>query len=488
MYKQLNYNYSKKQGKPIRVAYVPKNTLNVGYNTNNKSNNSNNIYDSRTQQHSLEGMRKVEPIVYKSSIPKTNRNDIINNAFDGSLYKQQHNDDNDIIKKADMVFSHKTVSSILFNDTSLELNYPITKDRNATDFLLDYVKPPPKDVIAELQFKLCELIKKNNISKIVNVYQQSYKENKKATGFGDFLRGNYYLMQFCAGLNIHYEINMSNHPLSFYLKNKTVDTHDEDTYTTICQNIEQLSGNNFVPNIDQDNTILFKPQNNFIIDFMLYLLTNCPLYENTNTNTNKNTNKNTNIQYIYTIAYPPQEIISENHKMYMRHILEPTIEMQLYVQNTISLLHMREKEYITIHIRSGDQSLIGGLPVSKHFLSKIKNEIMKIMRLDRSRQYLLLTDNNELKTVLVETFPQLKIVINEISHSGEGIVLTESAVKNTMLDLYLLAKSCAIFSLSCYSHGSGFSKWTAETYNIPYICKFVEYEANTETNTNIIIS
>lgn len=464
MYKQLNYNYSRKQTKPIRVAYVPKNTITVGYNNRN----SDNIVSQSLVN--LEVINNIEPIIYKSSIPKTNRNDIITNAFDGSLYKQPHNDDNDIIINADMVFSHKTISSILFNDTSLELNYPIIKSNNTNNtnnFSLNYIKREPKNNIAELHIKLYNLFKKNNISKIVNVYQQSYKENKKGTGFGDFLRGNYYLMQFCAGLNIHCEINMSNHPLSFYLKNKTVDNHDELTYTTICQNIEPLCSNNFVPNIDKDNTILFKPQNNFIIDFMLYLLTTCPLYENPNTNTN--------IQYIYTIAYPSQEIISENHKIHMRQILEPNIEMQLYVQNTISTLHMCEKEYITIHIRSGDRTLIGGFPIGEHFLSKIKNEIIKITELDSTKQYLLLTDSNELKIILVDTFPQLKIVINEITHSGEGVIMTESAVKNTMLDLCLLSKSCAIFSLSCYSHGSGFSKWIAETYNIPYICKFVEY-------------
>jgi hypothetical protein len=27
-----------------------------------------------------------------------------------------------------------------------------------------------------------------------------------------------------------------------------------------------------------------------------------------------------------------------------------------------------------------------------------------------------------------------------------------------------------IYSFSVYDHGSGFSKWCATTYNIPYIC------------------
>ena len=462
MIQSLNYNYSKKQSKPIRVAYVPKNAIPIGNNP-------------------IQNQKPVEKsIIYRSSIPKYNNNSIIKYAFNGSK-EVSATVDQDIIKKQ-VVFEHKPPSNLFFSELPESMIYPIIKSKNTNDFLLDYVRRSPKTGIAELQAKLYELFNSKHISKIVNVYQPSYKENKKATGLGDFLRGNYYLMQFCAGLNIHCELNMTNHPLSLYLKNKTIDTNNEATYTTICQNIEPLTGNNFIPNIDENNTILSKPQNNFTIEFLLYLLTNCPLYENMNTNANTNmnmntnTNTNTNTQYIYTIAYPIQEAIQDHHRMYTRHILEPTNEMRAYVQNTILGLKMREKEYITIHIRSGDRTLIGKSPIGEHFLSKIKNEMKNIMELDRTAHYLLLADSNALKSLLVRVFPEIKIVINEISHSGEGVVMTETAIKNTMLDLYLLSKSRAIFSLSCYAHGSGFSKWTAETYNIPYICKFVELE------------
>jgi len=67
----------------------------------------------------------------------------------------------------------------------------------------------------------------------------------------------------------------------------------------------------------------------------------------------------------------------------------------------------------------------------------------------------------------------IKTLFTEITHFGEGVVLEEERVKNTMIDFYLLSLSAAIFSYSSYKHGSGFSYWCAQTYNIPYVCKYI---------------
>ena len=64
--------------------------------------------------------------------------------------------------------------------------------------------------------------------------------------------------------------------------------------------------------------------------------------------------------------------------------------------------------------------------------------------------------------------------MNPITHFGEGVVLEEEKVKNTMIDFYLLSHSKSIFSYSVNKHGSGFSYWCAKTFNIPYVCKYVQ--------------
>jgi hypothetical protein len=75
--------------------------------------------------------------------------------------------------------------------------------------------------------------------------------------------------------------------------------------------------------------------------------------------------------------------------------------------------------------------------------------------------------------MIVERFPEIKLLFNEITHFGEGVVLEEEKVKNTMIDFYLLSFASEIFSYSAYKHGSGFSYWCAKTYDIPYVCKLI---------------
>ena len=69
----------------------------------------------------------------------------------------------------------------------------------------------------------------------------------------------------------------------------------------------------------------------------------------------------------------------------------------------------------------------------------------------------------------MKLFPRLKMFFNEITHFGEGVDLDYNKVKNTLTDFYVMANSKKIYSFSVYEHGTGFSRWCAETYNIPYI-------------------
>ena len=60
-------------------------------------------------------------------------------------------------------------------------------------------------------------IHKKNIKTICNVYQEQYKNGTYATGLGDFIRGCYYLINFCETYKIDYKI-MINHKMKTYLK------------------------------------------------------------------------------------------------------------------------------------------------------------------------------------------------------------------------------------------------------------------------------
>jgi hypothetical protein len=85
----------------------------------------------------------------------------------------------------------------------------------------------------------------------------------------------------------------------------------------------------------------------------------------------------------------------------------------------------------------------------------------------------VISDNNEIKLLLNDEFPNIKFLVYNITHLGEGVRLENEKVKNTMIDFYLMSKSSAIYSLTSYPHGSGFSYWCAKIYGIPYKCKYI---------------
>ena len=118
-----------------------------------------------------------------------------------------------------------------------------------------------------------------SIKQIINVYQPTYKNNKNASGFGDFIRGNYFLMQFCETFNLKFNA-IINHPIQHFLKNNGVYNLENDEIPNYT-NIE------FYQQVKIEG---FLDDNNFN-----YFL-----------NTSENTNENSNV-FINTYLYPQQD-------------------------------------------------------------------------------------------------------------------------------------------------------------------------------------
>jgi hypothetical protein len=92
---------------------------------------------------------------------------------------------------------------------------------------------------------------------------------------------------------------------------------------------------------------------------------------------------------------------------------------------------------------------------------------------DGDSKFLLIADNNEIKYLLRDEFPDFKLYFKDITHLGEGVELEREKVKNTLLDFYLMSYATNIYSFTSYPHGSGFSYWCSKLYNIPYNCKYI---------------
>jgi hypothetical protein len=283
---------------------------------------------------------------------------------------------------------------------------------------------------------------------IENVYQEKYN-GVNATGLGDFIRGSYFLMQFCDVYNLTFCINIANHPVAQFLE--MYQNKKPIVYKVL--NIFELK--NHHPNILHDNIITNVYDNSINNDFIHFL------------SKQRAFNRK---KYVYTTPYPT-DIIDQKHKDNMREILKPIDNLLVLVDNILTKFDLVKGNFIIIHIRYGDDYLIN----SEEMINLFHLEIIytELDKLDQTNNYFLLSDNNIIKETILFKYPFIKTHFNEISHTGQGIHIETNKLQNTMVDFYLISYASQIIAFSIYNHGTGFSKWCAETYNIPYLCRLL---------------
>ena len=305
-----------------------------------------------------------------------------------------------------------------------------------------------------------ERIRKKGIKIINNVYQSKYNFGKtNATGLGDFIRGCYFMLEFCDQHNFEYKV-IFNNGISKFLKIKT---HNIEYFSKIFDTILFFQKTNILEYNIKNNYILepIKNNNQILSDFVEYVVSST--YYNGNA-------------FICNNTYPMYEI-QEKHKIYMKKVLEPSDEMKGIINARMQELNITFKQYIVIHVRCGDSYLKQENSEFKtKYLFKLVNSIKEdINNINNdSNTYLLISDNNEIKYMLHSVFPNFRIFVNPITHFGEGVALEEENVKNTLTDFYLISLAKNIFAYSVYKHGSGFSYWSAKTFGVPYFCKYIE--------------
>jgi hypothetical protein len=282
---------------------------------------------------------------------------------------------------------------------------------------------------------------KINVKRICNVYQTEYRDGKFPTGFGDFIRGCYFLMDFCDRYNVQFDYAI-NHPISKCLKWKRS--------IQVNKSIVFFTDNNCLAHIVRDDQTIHTETGEIDGKFKKFLAKKSLTYNGA--------------AYIYNIVYPSHKI-SARHKAYMRTLLTPSIEMSRLVDAVLHKFGVAPRAYNVVQLRSGDDN--SGFVIDETYIKSVCREI------DQEIPTILIADNNDVKRQIVNRLPKLHAIYEPITHLGEGVVQEDERVKNTMVDFYLMANALSILSLTCYEHGSGFSQWCAETYNIPYVCKLV---------------
>jgi len=305
-----------------------------------------------------------------------------------------------------------------------------------------------------------ERIRSKGVKTIYNVYQSKYSNGSiNASGLGDFIRGSYFLLEFCEKYNFEPKIIFNNLISNFLLPVKY--DFNIENIKPLLQDIKKFNNNNMKEFKYLNNATILYPKidlQNIMADFVEYIMSTSVYNSDT---------------FIYCISYPIDEV-SEKSKEYMRAILEPVNEIKYIVQQYLQQVSLNFKKYSVFHIRSGDNYLKNNNKIfNKNYFNKLIKEIQYYIFDNKDEKYLIIADNNEIKLLLKREFPDFKIILKEITHLGEGIDLEENKVKNTLIDFYLLSFANKIISLSTNLHGSGFGYWCAKTFNIPYIAKYI---------------
>jgi hypothetical protein len=313
-----------------------------------------------------------------------------------------------------------------------------------------------------------ERIRAKCIKIINNVYQSKYNFGRaNCTGLGDFIRGSYFILEFCDEYNFEPKIVFNNY-IAKFLRTKT---YNLNLIHNVLTGIQIFKNNNFSAyNIINNYIVDPKKDNKHIMaEFVDYVSGSVCHYGNA---------------FVFCNSFPRHPTLSVKNKEYMRTMLEPIDEMKFLIQHTLQEMQLSCKNYIVIHIRAGDGYLKNETDAfSDDYIRRLVSHIQFDIHRCRQRgstnmnhmnqHYLLMADNNRIKTLLHEYFPDFKMVMKPITHFGEGVILEEEKVINTLLDFYLLSFAGAIFSYSHYEHGSGFSYWCAKTFDIPYQCKYI---------------
>ena len=286
----------------------------------------------------------------------------------------------------------------------------------------------------------------DKIRVVNNVYKESYK-NKFVTGFGDFLRGCYFLLEFCRKYQLKYNIIIL-HPIQVFFLNKT----GEIANNNIEKTIEYLD----YCNLSSDVNCTFNADTSSVFnEFFNYL--------------NRQDIFNRNV-FIYNICYPTNLISQENRNI-IRNIIEPIDMIKKNIEHILFKLKLSKKGFNVLQIRSGDKYLKKTTTfLEEDYKIKLINTIRNIIINSRNTPFLLVSDNQLVKNLIIHHFPMVKTFFKEITHLGENSSLNHENIKNTLIDFYLMSHSKNIYSVSSYEHGSGFSRWCSVTYNIPYRC------------------
>jgi hypothetical protein len=296
------------------------------------------------------------------------------------------------------------------------------------------------------------------LNKVVNVYQTQFIDFK-ASGFGDYLRGSFMMLQLLrtlekyTGVHVNFDMDLRNHPMSKYL---------------ICDaNLERPEDYTKLGNFHIDSLLVNQDENDIAYQ---HIVREIVRYFN-------KTKQQTFFTYcckdlVYT------EIL-DSEKALIRSKIQPTSEMETYITDSLTRLGVTGP-YTTIHVRLNDAVCFPHAVGSSQSTlnTTLMNDLVASVRskVEEGKTYVLVSSSTAVKDAL--TGGNILSLPTAICHIGQNQEPTDEQLKDTLLDFYLMSRSQEILAFSTYER-TGFSLECANIYGIPYSMNVVEDKEET---------
>ena len=143
--------------------------------------------------------------------------------------------------------------------------------------------------------------------------------------------------------------------------------------------------------------------------------------------------------------------------------------LEEYAKKAMDDMGISAGNYTVLHIRCRDEVCFPAKVLLPEYLKMLEDKVKEV--LNPTLPYLLLTNHNQLKAHLAK-FSNIASRTGGICHTGGACHVgdlpppPDDAVRDTVLDFYLMSKAKDIIGFSPYPHGTGFSQETAKLYSI----------------------
>jgi hypothetical protein len=297
------------------------------------------------------------------------------------------------------------------------------------------------------------------LKKVINVYQTQFIDFK-ASGFGDYLRGSFTMLQLLrtlekyTGVHVDFDMDMRNHPMSKYL---------------VCDDsVERPANYAALGNFHVDSLLVNQDEDDIAYQHIVREV----------------------VRYFNKVQQPTffafcckdnvfTEIL-DSEKALIRSKLQPSAELETYIADSLTRLGV-SGAYSVLHVRLDDAVCFPHAVGSSQ--ATLNDQLMADLvasvrsKVDANKTYILISTNTVVKDAL--TGGNIHSIPTAVCHIGQNQSPTDEQLRDTLLDFFLMSRASEILGFSTYKR-TGFSLECSTIYNVPYTFTWVEDKEESE--------